>query len=129
MSAKQSVQSAELAALTGHLQADELKAYSEKRMKELDKEIKDVEAAMVHFTPMCVETCFDILQLLSVCTDHSMTFMPLMTKCSCSYSTRMAVVVIGSLILHSKLTFLSRYKIQNTNTCLDWLQHGHLSWR
>lgn len=29
------------------LQADELKAYSEKRMTELEKEIKDVEAAMV----------------------------------------------------------------------------------
>lgn len=112
MSAKQSVQSVELAALTDHLQADELKAYSEKRMKELDKEIKDVEAAMVHFTPTCAETCFDTLYLLFGCKDHYTTTMPLLTKCSYSYSTRSTVGAISNLRLHSKLTFLSCYKFQ-----------------
>ena len=106
------MQSAELAALTGHLQADELKAYSEKRMKELDKEIKDVEAAMVHLIPTCVEACSDILQLLSVCTGHYVAFMPLLTKCSYCYSTRRTVGVVSNLRLHSKPTFLSFCKFQ-----------------
>ena len=32
-----------------HLQADELTAHSEKRMKELEKEIQDCERAMVSY--------------------------------------------------------------------------------